>query len=83
MDEEQEQSPEQPEERAPEQLQVRPMLRVGLLVFGTVVFVFGVLSLFGGRFEYANFVGQQVVAPLAIVVGAIMFFAGARGRIWS
>lgn len=81
MDEER--APEQPEERAPEELQVRPTLRVGLLVFGAVVLAFGVLSLFGGRFEYANFVGQQVVAPLAIVVGAIMLYAGARGRVWS
>ncbi len=78
-----ERAPENQDERTPEELRLRQLPRAGLLLFGTVLCLFGAGSLFGARLEYANFVGQQVLAPLALVIGAIMIFAGARGRVWS
>ena len=74
----------QPEEpRPPELVPLHPIFRLTLLLFGSFLLVLGLGSLFGSRMEYANWVHQQVVAPLAIVIGGIMLFAGVRGRIWS
>ncbi len=81
MEPEGQQPPEQ--QRPPELVQVHPAFRAVLLLFGGFLLVLGLGSLFGGRLEYASWVHQQVVAPLAIVIGGIMLYAGVRGRIWA
>ena len=76
---------EQPpqEQRPPELVTLHPVFRLALFLFGAFLLLLGLGSLFGSRMEYASWVHQQVVAPLAIVIGGIMLFAGARGRIWA
>ncbi len=85
MEPEEQQPPEeQPKEQRPPQLVwLHPAFRLMLVLFGLFLLVLGLGSLFGSRMEYANWVHQQVVAPLAIAIGGIMLFAGVRGRVWS
>jgi hypothetical protein len=78
-----EQRPPEEEARPPELLHLHPAFRAVLLLFGGFLLVLGLGSLLGSRLEYANWVHQEVVAPLAIVIGGIMLFAGVRGRVWS
>ncbi len=84
MEPQEHQGEEPQEERQPPQLvRLHPVFRLALFLFGLFLLVLGLGSLFGSRMEYANWVHQQVVAPLAIVIGGIMLFAGVRGRVWS
>jgi hypothetical protein len=54
--------------------------RLGLILVGTMVMGWGVVTLVQGRLRYPNYWHAPVFAPFAVLVGGLAIFAAFKGR---